>query len=177
MNWYTSDQHFQHTRILEYCKRPFSDTREMEKALIENFCALVKPEDTTYHLGDLMMSRTQHPLNQIMPQLPGRHILILGNHDQLEPFKYIDLGFESVHTSLEVDLYDLEEPPDPFVPECTLILAHDPAVATVAENRQFLCGHVHKLFKQVKNVINVGIDVWDFKPVSEKQILELIRAI
>ena len=34
-----------------------------------------------------------------------------------------------------------------------------------------LCGHVHDRWKTQDGVINVGVDVWDFKPVSIKQII------
>ena len=88
-----------------------------------------------------------------------RKILILGNHDSLKPFTYIDLGFESVHTSLELS-YNGKD----------YVLVHDPAASCIDRNRIFLCGHVHDLFKIQRNVINVGVDVWNFFPVSMEQI-------
>lgn len=33
-------------------------------------------------------------------------------------------------------------------------------------DKAWMCGHIHGLFKAVKKVLNVGVDVWDFKPVS-----------
>lgn len=38
-----------------------------------------------------------------------------------------------------------------------------------------LCGHVHDAWKRKGNVINVGVDVWDFKPVPLEAITEIMR--
>ena len=39
-----------------------------------------------------------------------------------------------------------------------------------------LHGHVHGSWKQNERQINVGVDVWDFKPVSHEKILQMIEA-
>jgi hypothetical protein len=38
----------------------------------------------------------------------------------------------------------------------------------VPDDTILLCGHVHNLFKILpdKNVVNVGVDVWNFKPIT-----------
>jgi calcineurin-like phosphoesterase family protein len=35
-----------------------------------------------------------------------------------------------------------------------------------------LCGHVHNMWKRNGNCFNVGVDVWDFRPVTMSQIME-----
>jgi calcineurin-like phosphoesterase family protein len=98
-------------------------------------------------------------------RISGRKILILGNHDKLNPFKYVEAGFESVHTSLVLDKF---------------FLAHDPALlAAMPLEYTMLCGHVHGLFKSMRDaqgrlVVNVGVDVWDYKPVSLEQLEKFI---
>ena len=47
------------------------------------------------------------------------------------------------------------------------------------DGRVLLCGHVHEKWKTKRTpkgtlMINVGVDVWDMKPVSEDTIKELI---
>jgi len=37
-----------------------------------------------------------------------------------------------------------------------------------------LCGHIHEHWLKKKRMINVGVDVWDFKPVSVEQILKIM---
>lgn len=34
--FFTSDSHWNHSRIIELCKRPFKDVEEMNNSLIEN---------------------------------------------------------------------------------------------------------------------------------------------
>ena len=33
--WFTSDTHFGHAKIIEYCDRPFADVQEMNETLVE----------------------------------------------------------------------------------------------------------------------------------------------
>ncbi len=162
MNFYTSDHHFHHDRILEYCKRPFKHTREMDNTMIARYNSRVQDDDTVYFIGDLFdlqLGKNFSIVERLVNKLKGRKILILGSHDYLEPFKYIEAGFESVHTSLQVGEF---------------ILVHDPAVSCVNRSVIFLCGHVHDLFRVRLNAVNVGVDMWNFFPVSEEEIRELI---
>jgi calcineurin-like phosphoesterase family protein len=153
MIYFTADQHFYHEAIIEYCKRPFSNIRQMEKTIIGEFNSLVQFGDVTVHVGDfsLLYESDKDRIRRVFSRLHGSHILILGNHDKLKPFSYVDIGFQSVHTYLKVEEF---------------CVVHDPATANIWPTTTFLCGHIHNLFKTIKNVINVGVDVWDFKPVS-----------
>lgn len=38
-----------------------------------------------------------------------------------------------------------------------------------------LCGHVHEAWRQHGRVINVGVDVWDYAPVSAETLVKLMR--
>ena len=162
--WFTADQHFDHENIIKYCNRPFGSVHKMNKEIIKRYQEVVKPQDIVYFIGDLSLRTSEHIryYYKLITQLPGQKHLILGNHDSLKPFTYIDVGFTSVHTSLIVDDY---------------ILNHDPASSCVIHNSIWLCGHVHDLFKTCKNVINVGVDVWDFYPVSLSQIQEISKGL
>lgn len=155
MIWFTADQHFGHENIIAYTQRPFKDIQHHDETLIKNFNDLVNDNDTCYHLGDVSLNRGKNidKIENKIRRLNGKNILIYGNHEYLQPMDYIDIGFESAHTSLYLEDLDLH-------------LIHDPAVANLLPNKVWLCGHVHNLFKDVKNVINVGVDVWDYKPVS-----------
>ncbi len=53
----------------------------MNKAMINNWNSVVKPEDNIYHLGDVGFL-DEGPLYNILSQLNGRKHLIWGNHDQ-----------------------------------------------------------------------------------------------
>jgi len=169
MNFFTADTHFGHENIVRYCGRPFKNADRMDKTVIENYNAVVKKDDTCYFLGDFTMSANGEQIARWLAKLNGKKILILGNHDRLKAPTYVDLGFASVHTSLELDLYGDD-----------VVCVHDPAVAcTVDRSHRWLVGHVHGLFKHLDagRVTNVGVDVWDYTPVSQDQLTDYWKEI
>ena len=78
--FFTSDTHFGHSKIIDYCKRPFSSIEEHDKTLIQNWNNTVGQDDTVFHLGDFAYGNSQFIAN-IIKQLNGNIILIKGNHD------------------------------------------------------------------------------------------------
>jgi len=46
----------------------------------------------------------------------------------------------------------------------------------VDEGLWLLHGHVHSDWRQLDKMINVGVDVWRYQPVSEAALVELIEA-
>lgn len=78
--FFTSDTHFGHSKIIDYCKRPFSSIEEHDKVLIQNWNNTVGQNDTVFHLGDFAYGNSQFIAN-IIKQLNGNIILIKGNHD------------------------------------------------------------------------------------------------
>ena len=162
MVFFTADSHFGHAMILVYCKRPFITTRQMDKAIIRNHNSVVTKDDDVYIAGDFSMYGPTHKgiLRKYVSQLNGRLHLILGNHDLKDARSLVDdVGFYSVHY--------------PYFEVGNFVIVHDPALSQIDRNRTFLGGHVHDLFKTMKNFINVGVDVRDFTPVSMDQALEL----
>lgn len=53
--WFSSDHHFNHKNIIDYCKRPFQSVEEMNIALIENHNKFVNKNDDVYFLGDFVL--------------------------------------------------------------------------------------------------------------------------
>ena len=79
--WVTSDTHFGHTNIIKYCDRPFTNTEDMDQAIIKDWNSKVGPEDLVIHLGDVTF-KSKSKMDFIMSQLSGKKMLILGNHDR-----------------------------------------------------------------------------------------------
>ena len=172
--WYTADQHFDHGAIIQYCDRPFPFDPDnikdslraigrMNRHIIEEHNKLVKPSDTVWHLGDFTMrgrDHRGHVRKKFVRPLHGNKHLIYGSHEKFTPHEYIDMGFSSVHTSYHQELLDI-------------YLTHDPAVSIVRKDKLWLCGHVHTLFKTSGNVINVGVDQWNLRPVHLDEIIQL----
>ena len=80
----TSDTHWGHAGIVRFLNgdgsklRPWATTEEMDEAMIEKWNVLVRPNDTVYHLGDVVINRRALPT---LGRLNGEMILVKGNHD------------------------------------------------------------------------------------------------
>jgi len=158
----TADPHYHHANIIKYCNRPFGTYHQMDEALIKNHNSVVSNDDTVFFLGDFTLSRNKDVIEDYLSRLNGHKHLILGNHDEARPFTYVGCGFESVHTS-----YPL--------PEHNLIMVHDPSLSDACKALGYdkiLCGHVHNLFEFHNGVLNVGVDIHDYKPISLERALE-----
>ena len=71
-----SDTHLNHDRIKTYCDRPENFT----KLIVRNWQQTVKAEDLVIHVGDVFIGKSSG-WDEIWPTLPGRKILVRGNHD------------------------------------------------------------------------------------------------
>ncbi len=88
-----ADTHFGHKNVIEFENRPFSNTDEMDKYMIAKWNEVVSENDVIFHLGDVFIGSAKYA-NEILPQLNGRKILILGNHDHYTMTKWRKLGFD-----------------------------------------------------------------------------------
>lgn len=96
-----SDTHFGHTNSWQRFKRPdgsplrpFTSTEEMDETMVERWNAKVGPNDTVYHLGDVVINRKS--LHHIK-RLNGKKRLVRGNHDVFKDQDYRDVGFDSLY--------------------------------------------------------------------------------
>ena len=167
--WFTSDYHFGHENIIEYCNRPFKDVEEMNNTIIENHNSRVSPEDTVFFLGDFCFHNgpsgkegegTQTKSQSYLDKLNGKMIMIKGNHDKNN----------TVRTCINNMVISLGGN--------KMFLVHNPK----DYNKNYkinLVGHVHEKWKikKINDVIlvNVGVDVWDFRPIEIQDILNEIN--
>jgi calcineurin-like phosphoesterase family protein len=61
ITWFTSDLHYGHHNVLDYCNRPFWSAHQMNKWITRYWNAVVKPFDTIYVLGDFSINPKHHP--------------------------------------------------------------------------------------------------------------------
>lgn len=160
-NWYSADLHFGHHRIIDFCKRPFASTAEMNAALIANFQACVRHDDDLWILGDFAFGRAEDTaqFESWFHSLPGRKHLIIGNHDDEA---VISLPWASTEYMAEIKDGDQ-----------SLVLCHYPMITWNGARRGALqlFGHVHDQWPGSRNSVNVGIDQWDFRPVQVSDII------
>lgn len=163
-HWYTADLHFGHENIIRFCKRPFSTAAKMDAKIIANLWECVGPEDDLWILGDFAWGKKSNDtewLQDIFGQLPGqRRHLIIGNHD-LEATQA--LPWDSVQ-----HLKELRDGPQNQLHT----LCHYPMVTWNHARRNALqmFGHVHDNWKGSRNSVNVGVDVWKFRPVRFEDV-------
>ena len=171
--FFTADEHHDHEALIGYVQRPFKNKKEMMKEIIGRYNDTVTENDTVWHIGDVSMlgsSRVHffETLAKKYRKVKSRH-LVLGNHDDLRPFTYVNIGlFTTVHTAFWMNVGGHE-----------LFLAHDPALYQPAmQHTIMLCGHIHRLYRTIpiEKLVNVGVDVWDFAPVSLERVIELLRS-
>lgn len=116
-----SDTHFGHTNTWEKFTledgsplRPFTSTEEMDETMVDNWNKTVRPQDTVYHLGDVVIARRHL---ETVKRLNGRKILIRGNHDIFKDKDYYEAGFEQIHgVRVFVDQFILSH--IPLHPDC-----------------------------------------------------------
>ena len=152
MAWFISDHHFNHTKIIEYCNRPFTNVEEMNEYMIKQWNGVVGENDLVYHLGDFALQSDKDTVANLISQLNGHIILILGNHDRHGKQWFLDCGFVEVYRKLEVDSY---------------ILSHRPQSVDELNGRTNIHGHIHNYDRGLdkEKYINVSCDVVNYKPI------------
>lgn len=176
-HWYTSDLHFNHGNIIEYCARPFSCVREMNEALVENWNARVSPDEHVAVLGDFGFGSLAS-LSGLVSRLNGRLTLVRGNHDR-KAANMASVGFANVVDSMYVSIAGYavsltHYPPRDVKRESGSYRERSPEVAA-----DVVCahGHTHSRQRVVGRSIHVGVDAWDYRPVSAHEMAVLVRGI
>jgi calcineurin-like phosphoesterase family protein len=170
-NWYTADTHFGHENVIPFCDRPFHHAGHMDAVLIGNLWNRVGSEDDLWVLGDFAFGPKAEDtgyLQALFGQLPGaRKHLIIGNHD-LEPTLALD--WDSISQIAEVRDGSNNQ---------AHTLCHYPMITWNHARRGalHLFGHVHNNWQGSRNAVNVGVDQWDFSPVSFEQIERRARKL
>lgn len=176
MRFFTSDQHFGHHNIIRFCDRPFRSVDEMDAAIIDAWNATITNADEVYVLGDFAMKVSLGRVGEIVRSLRGhaKH-LIMGNHDRHKAHHYVKAGFTTARRG-EI-LESRHRVNGETIP---LYLQHHPVFKVMPErghDHWILCGHVHQRWTIQENqrLLNVGVDVHNFKPISEARVVEMIQ--
>lgn len=175
MIYFTADTHFGHENIRRLCNRPFTDVQSMNAAMITAWNKRVTGNDTVYVLGDMFFRCSD--TEDILRQLKGKMKLIVGNHDD-SWMDNIDLNkyFVSVDKFLEVTNG-----------RHTLTLCHYPMLSwkhAMRSRSYMIHGHIHNdtradfwpLLVARDNVLNAGVDINGYMPVTFDEMLENNRA-
>lgn len=178
--FFTSDLHFGHSNIIQYCNRPYPDVESMNAALIRNWNEVVRPNDVVYILGDFSLS--VKAMQAAAPLLQGQKILIPGNHDECCSTKHKSEQSRRKYRRIYSDHFLVMPEQNTYGDFLLSHLPYDCFDGRYADYHPIdhggwlLHGHVHTQWKVRGRQINVGVDVNDYKPVAYDDILAIIHA-
>ena len=150
--------------------------------------SVIGPEDTTVLLGDLSWALDLNGAREdfaMIAAIPGRKIIVKGNHDSRAMFKYLEKHNATLQNARKKYLFNdvgliLKFDKKQF------FLTHYPLIVGNKGNRINLHGHIHRSTVNLSTCLNVGIDSPEAdylmgersfgQPFSETEILKMIKA-
>lgn len=194
--FFISDLHFYHDNIIKYCKRPYSNSTEMNDDIIKRWNATVGKDDIVWNLGDFAFVKKHNSklIAELVSKLNGHQYLILGNHDRRISRNmnfWYKMGFERVYDKpvLFQDRYILSHEPlltkhhlDLTNTDLRNIHGHthnscaDFYAMTEDEKPQWNSGNpkFQPIKDITKNSFNVSIEVINYSPIRFEQIVTAI---
>ncbi len=191
--FFTSDLHFGHVGVIEFCNRPFANIDEMDHALIQNWNARVTKHDRIYVLGDLSLGIKIGRLVEILKQLSGQKFLVAGNHDsKLRDKQPLKDQFIWVKDLASVKVADTEaktkHPMAASKRKQHIVLCHYPFATwnRMAHGSWHLHGHSHgglshNPLMPAPNRIDVGVDsvgvysAIEYAPIEYQELKVVIK--
>ena len=148
----------------------------MDRTMIDRWRERVKPDDIVYHLGDFSITKADFP-TRILAELPGKKILVLGNHDK-SAARMMEFGFDFACESMTI----VEQ-------NTRLFLVHRPQRQIPPDTAYVLHGHIHNSTpeERAKHTakgeiviipqfnINMCVEMWNYEPVTIRHILSKVR--
>ena len=163
----TADMHIGHKNILKLSNRPFETIEQHDKAIINNYNRVVGKDDLCYILGDISWGQSLNEYKRIFSQLNGQKFVIIGNHDSRKSL----LRCEKEGLILGVTDSKIIRYNNRF-----LYLSHLPCREWVGYYKGYahVYGHTHANLPDYKQSTDVGVDCWEYEPVSIDEVLEYI---
>ena len=180
-NFFTADEHYFHENARmgwgnAAKARPFTSALDMKEGLIARHNEVVRPGDHTHHVGDMFWRTcTYEDALNIMSRLNGSHSYVMGNHEEVMLSHYhLCSVFTTVEERSFINL--------PGGPSKGIVLDHYSGRVwrQSGAGAWQLYGHSHNKLESredSKNLLScdVGVDSWNWYPVSLSQIAEVMR--
>jgi calcineurin-like phosphoesterase family protein len=188
-DYFYSDPHFGHSKIIVYCDRPFESATHMRDEFVRRYNAVVGSNDLVLWCGDASMKISPLEMQEILSALNGRKALIRGNHDGSIAHCHA-MGFQVVMD--EAFLHMAKR---------TVRVKHYPYGLTDAQKASaraagrhideryperrpprvqgevLIHGHTHQKTSRIDNQVHVGVDSWDFRPASWHEVEEVVAQV
>lgn len=166
--FFTSDTHFDHKNVIQYCNRPFSSVEEMNATMVEKWNSVVSRKDTVYHLGDFTLGDIRHFIKWAS-QLNGNIKILPGSHDHLwlKDFKHSE-NIQVIDPLVSIEIPEIMNGKYPQV----LVMCH--YSMQVWDRSHYgswhLFGHSHGNLNGIGLSFDVGVDCTEFLPLSIEQV-------
>lgn len=154
MDYFISDLHLGHKRIIEFERFEFNTIEEHDRFVIDSIKSRVKEKDTLYLAGDVGSL-------DMLDEIKCRKIFIAGNHDKYSKAKYLE-KFDEVYMF-------------PIYYNRRVLVSHYPH--PVEDHILNIHGHLHGATLNKPNHINVSAAMINYKPISSKEILGMIARL
>lgn len=118
----------------------------------------IRKDDRIFNLGDVAFKIPKEELEKIIKNLPGRKILVLGNHDRSHSIKWwLDVGFD------EVSQY-------PIIVDKFWILSHEPLYVGKESPYANIHGHTHGTCLNNPYMFNVSVENIGYRPMKLEHV-------
>lgn len=150
------------------CDRPFRDVDEMNTVILDRAARMMTAKDDFVIVGDV--ARAKEPYRAAIAaglnKIKARLHLGEGNHDPEWIKNMVD--WHSVGKMMEI--HDSGR---------KVVVSHYPLVTWngIRSGAVNVFGHVHQHWAGRRMSVNVGVDQWDYTPVTLEQILERGRRL
>ncbi len=160
--WFTADEHYGHSNIIQFCNRPFQSIYEMDAALIHNHNEVVGSKDIVFHLGDFsLVNKSELAYKRYINNLNGYHIFLRGSHDKW-----------------------LKDNTAPYVVELVIdgqhiILSHYSMRTWPRShwNTWHLFGHSHGKMGSFGKSFDCGVDCFEYYPIDFQRVSSIMETL
>jgi calcineurin-like phosphoesterase family protein len=170
--WFTSDQHWGHTKIIHLADtRRFETIHAMNVAYVDAWNLQVGPQDLVYHLGDFCWGSLKDVEN-FASRLKGRIQIVPGNHDKWARQRLPEAALPLSASGYRIEVVDSIRVIR--LREQTIVLCHYPMRSWPHSHygSWHLYGHVHRPITPWGLSMDVGVDgsggsLYSFDSVAE----------
>ncbi len=155
-----TDTHIGHDKLEKSGQRP----EGVSELILEHWQETVRPEDTVIHLGDVAF-HSEMQLGRVMA-MPGRKILVRGNHDAKSLTQYMERGFAFACDSFTMRLEGID-----------ILFSHHPTYGHTADVN--IHGHQHDLHMDDRSRIYLplALEYDNYYPIAlDRYLLRLLRS-
>ena len=165
-DFFIADTHFGDSNIIRYENRPFVSVQEMDIAMLTKWNQIITNEDTVYIIGDFSAYHDEEKDRELLKQLNGKKILIIGNHDtHRTASEWRTLGF------MECSQW-------PIVYRDFFLLSHEPLYINSNMPYANIYGHVHgnASYKDASpQSVCVSAERTEYQPITLDEIMRRIK--